>query len=98
MFFMKIYVFGLVHFRLARSNVPTYVALLWIAGLMCIVADMFPKRAEQVAARKPDCLSEAKKVNNVALECLATPAGNEKCEKRYPRVRWLFPYGLVMNQ
>lgn len=85
-------------FRLARCNVSTYVALLWIASLMCIVADMLPKSAEQVAARKLDCLSEAKKVNNVAHECLTAPSGNEMCEKRYPRVRWLFPNGLVMNQ
>ncbi len=85
-------------FRLARGNVPTYVALLWIASLMCIVADMLPKSAEQVTARKLDCLSEARKVDNVARECLAAPSGNEKCEKRFPRVRWLFPNGLVMNQ
>ena len=53
----------------------------------CIVADMLPKNAEQVAARMPDGFSEAKKVNNVAHECLAAPSGNEKCGKRFPRVR-----------
>ena len=35
----------------------------------------------------PDSLSEAKKVNNVAHECLAAPSGNEKRGKRFPRVR-----------
>lgn len=40
---------------------PTYVALLWIANLKCIVADMLPKSVEQVAARMLDNFSEAKK-------------------------------------
>ena len=29
----------------------------------------------------------SEKVNNAAHECLVTPPGNEKCGKRFPRVR-----------
>ena len=67
-----------MHFRLARSNVPTYLVLLWIASLKCIVADMHPQNAEQVAARMLDSFSEVKKVNNVAHKYQVAPSGNEK--------------------
>ena len=48
---------------------------------------MLPKNAEQVAARMPDNLFGSEKGKYVAHECLAAPSGNEKCGKRFPRVR-----------
>ncbi len=59
-----------------------------LKALKCIVADMLTKSSEQVAARKLDGYSEAKKVNNAARESLVAPSGNEKSEKRFPRVRY----------
>ena len=59
-----------------------------LQALKCIVADMLTKSAEQIAARRLDGFSEAKKVNNVARESLVAPSGNEKSEKRFPRVRY----------
>ena len=48
---------------------------------------MHPKSAKQVFVRMPNSLSDAKKVNNAALDCPTAPSGGKKLGKRFLRVQ-----------